>query len=276
MEPKLSKDNDFLHGLRAHELATVTTLLGMDGVGIEGKTVLEIGAGDGFLAARLAEIAEVTAIDIPGASHGGARLFPVTDYDGEHIPYPDGSFDVVFSSNVLEHIAHIIAFQSEIHRVLKPGGVAVHVVPSASWRIWTSLAHYPALPKNIWRRLGGGGGSGGSGEGIGGAGQSLLGTLIWRVLLPGRHGEIGNGFGEIFRFSRGRWIELFRSTGWQISQARPSRLFYTGHTLMGTWLPMGARRCLAALLGSATHIFVLAPAAYDASSGDGASPPPGP
>ncbi len=253
-----SKDMEHVHVLRAHELATV---LGMVGgmVGFDGKTVLEIGAGDGFLAARLAEIAEVTAIDIPGAPHAGSRLFPVTEYDGEHIPYPDGSFDMVFSSNVLEHIAHIIAFQSEIRRVLKPGGVAVHVVPSASWRIWTSFAHYPALPKNIWRRLARGDPRGASGGGTNEHGQSLLGVLIWRVLLPGRHGEVGNAMGEILRFSRRRWIKLFQGTGWKVSQAQPSRLFYTGHSLMGEWLPMGLRRCLAALLGSATHIFILAP-----------------
>lgn len=84
MEQNQSKDMEYVHALRAHELATV-----FDMVGFDGKKVLEL--GDGFLANRLAEIAEVTAIDVPGSPYAASRLFPVTEYDGKHIPYPDGS-----------------------------------------------------------------------------------------------------------------------------------------------------------------------------------------
>lgn len=43
-------------------------------------------------------------------------------YDGEHIPFGDGSFDVVFSRQVFEHVREPHALVREVARVLKPGG----------------------------------------------------------------------------------------------------------------------------------------------------------
>jgi len=41
------------------------------------------------------------------------------------IPWPNDTFDIVFSHGVLHHIPDIHTAQSEIHRVLKPGGTLV-------------------------------------------------------------------------------------------------------------------------------------------------------
>jgi len=41
------------------------------------------------------------------------------------IPYPDTSFDMVFSHGVLHHVPEIRKAQAEIHRVLRPGGELV-------------------------------------------------------------------------------------------------------------------------------------------------------
>ena len=38
------------------------------------------------------------------------------------MPFPDNSFDIVFSHGVLHHIPDVLAAQKEIARVLKPGG----------------------------------------------------------------------------------------------------------------------------------------------------------
>jgi predicted SAM-dependent methyltransferase len=47
------------------------------------------------------------------------------------IPYPDGSFDVVYHSHVLEHFSKQTApnFLAECYRVLRPGGVIRVAVP---------------------------------------------------------------------------------------------------------------------------------------------------
>jgi SAM-dependent methyltransferase len=49
--------------------------------------------------------------------------------DVTDIHYPDNSFDVIYCSHVLEHVADDTAAMREFHRVLKPGGWAVLQVP---------------------------------------------------------------------------------------------------------------------------------------------------
>jgi SAM-dependent methyltransferase len=57
--------------------------------------------------------------------------------------FPDGSFDVVFSSHVIEHIADPCDLLREMSRILRPGGAIVTVVPtqlaSPSFRLFGKL-----------------------------------------------------------------------------------------------------------------------------------------
>lgn len=57
----------------------------------------------------------------------GERLKIISS--NEKIPYEDGYFDVIYSSQVLEHVKDIIFFKSETLRVLKKGGIAIHIFP---------------------------------------------------------------------------------------------------------------------------------------------------
>jgi SAM-dependent methyltransferase len=49
---------------------------------------------------------------------------------GSSIPKPDNTFDFIFSTSTLEHTMDYDSAFREMHRVLKPGGVALHVFPS--------------------------------------------------------------------------------------------------------------------------------------------------
>lgn len=51
-------------------------------------------------------------------------------YDGERLPYPDQYFVVVASMAVLEHVLDPNRLLLEADRVLKPGGLQVHLAPN--------------------------------------------------------------------------------------------------------------------------------------------------
>jgi SAM-dependent methyltransferase len=50
-----------------------------------------------------------------------------------NLPFADGAFDAVILSEILEHIEDDVAGLREVHRVLKPGGVAAITVPNANY-----------------------------------------------------------------------------------------------------------------------------------------------
>jgi len=97
-----------------------------------GKRVLEVGFGEGYGANYLAETAEeVVGVDIASGNIPRATAkYPrpnlrFLQMEGTTLDFPDESFDVVGSFQVIEHIpeAQLPAYLTEIRRVLKPGGV---------------------------------------------------------------------------------------------------------------------------------------------------------
>lgn len=50
-------------------------------------------------------------------------------FDITAIPHPDGSFDAILCIHVLEHVPEDRAAMRELHRVLRPGGWAIVMVP---------------------------------------------------------------------------------------------------------------------------------------------------
>jgi SAM-dependent methyltransferase len=74
--------------------------------------------------------------------------------------YPDGWFDLVVAFSVLEHIRESDQVLAEIHRVLKPGGVAVIGMPAVNALMeWAFLAvgfkgiadHHVTAPATVWQ-----------------------------------------------------------------------------------------------------------------------------
>ena len=63
--------------------------------------------------------------------------FPVRKGDATRLDFEDKSFDVIFSSSVLAHITDLGAAFSEMKRVLKGGGIMVHMMPTHYSTIFT-------------------------------------------------------------------------------------------------------------------------------------------
>lgn len=245
------KSISFRQSIRNYELGQVIPFFPT------GSSILEIGAGAGWQAKALAEKGfQVEAIDIASSRYRTNRVWPVVDYDGRHIPFPNHHFDIIFSSNTLEHVAHIDEFMEEMQRVLKPNGVAIHIMPSGAWRLWTICTHYPFLPYHVKKGL----------QMILVPADSkrrkqsaIISKAIKQVIIPSRHGERGNLLSELHLFRRTTWVSLFRRCGWQVKASFPNQLFYTGHGLFGVRLNLRTRHRISYLLGSACNIYVLAP-----------------
>ena len=216
--------------------------------------VLEIGGGTGYQASLIAASgAIVDSIDV--ATPEGETYFPVHHYDGRTLPFADGSFDIVFSSNVLEHIADLQTTLSEIHRVMKVEGQAIHILPTPAWRIWTSASHYIHIVKRL-AQISGKGVSAGTEKTTTQRKPRRLSGTIKRILMDGPHGEYPSAVSEIWYFSRRRWFNIFRNNGFELVQDQPGGVFYTGYGVFPS-LPLRKRRSLSHILGSATRVFIL-------------------
>jgi SAM-dependent methyltransferase len=249
---------EHLDALRVAEIDKIVPLLSA------GARILDFGAGTGAQALELQRRGfEVTAIEIADSDYAAHRVFPIIDYDGVTFPLPDASVDVVFSSNVLEHVPDLARMHAEIRRVLKPGGTCIHVLPTHGWRFWTTLAGYPdavvclvagvpqLVPRGLpqtpeLRRLG---------EAWYRTARAIAGCC-----LPRRHGERGNAISELWLFHPRWWRRNFQDNGFAVVHDEPMGLFYTGNMLLGARLGFPERERLAGILGSACHLFELVPA----------------
>jgi SAM-dependent methyltransferase len=116
----------------------------IDALNVAGKRVLEIGLGEGSDSERLIRNgASWTGIDLTAESIERVRTrltLRGLPYDALQqgsvleLPFENDTFDVVFSHGVLHHVPDIQRAQTEISRVLRPGGELV-VMLYARWSL---------------------------------------------------------------------------------------------------------------------------------------------
>jgi ubiquinone/menaquinone biosynthesis C-methylase UbiE len=100
-----------------------------------GDRVLDVGCGDGRFCAELAQAgARPLGIDVAGRAIRRAReRHPELDFEvvEPHGPWPldDASFDAVWASEVIGHVADTARWLSEVRRVLKPRGRLLVTTP---------------------------------------------------------------------------------------------------------------------------------------------------
>jgi len=100
---------------------------------LAGRRALDVGCGVGmYTAAFLRETPHVLGIEIEfeRAMEARGRAAGVAQSPGERLPFPDSAFDVIFSHEVLEHVADDRACVVEMVRVTRPGGRIVIFVPN--------------------------------------------------------------------------------------------------------------------------------------------------
>lgn len=107
-------------------------------------TILENGCGVGMYVEHMAPFGgKIFGLeyDFERAADAGGRSAGIVNAAGEHLPYPDSTFDLILSHEVLEHVADDSLAVREMIRVLrnpdrasgKPGGRAVIFVPNRGY-----------------------------------------------------------------------------------------------------------------------------------------------
>lgn len=116
---------------------------------LDGARLLDVGGGPGYFADAFAALgATYVAVDADAGEmrlHGRAPGPRTVQASGAALPFTEGSFDVVYSSNVLEHVAEPWTMADEMVRVARPGGL-VAISYTLWWGPWggheTSPWHY--------------------------------------------------------------------------------------------------------------------------------------
>lgn len=111
-----------------------------------GRDVLDIGCNTGYGTIRFAPVAgRVVGVDVSPRAIDAARqrapdgrpeFIPTSGFE---LPFPDDSFDLVTSFQVLEHVPDPLAYLREIERVARPGGTVILATPNAATRLYPGM-----------------------------------------------------------------------------------------------------------------------------------------
>ncbi|MEP7137395.1 MAG: methyltransferase domain-containing protein [Chloroflexota bacterium] len=144
-----------------------------------GDQILDVGSGPGFLAGDIGESVGSTGwvcgIDISEPLLAVAKAHcahqPWVEFfsaEAATLPFPDGHFDAVISTQVLEYLPDVNTALNEIYRVLRAGGHAVildtdwdsivwHTTNRARMNhiltVWDDHTTDPRLPRTLAQRI---------------------------------------------------------------------------------------------------------------------------
>ncbi len=110
----------------------------LDRVAPRGAKALDLGCGAGAVLKALRERGPTIGLDLSDVALSYCRHRGLDDLvraDARHLPFHDGSFDVVVTLDTVEHIPDDLGALREAARVLKPGGLLVMNVPAFRW-LW--------------------------------------------------------------------------------------------------------------------------------------------
>lgn len=194
---------------------------------------LELGAGDGFQSGLLSRyVTRLTSTDFDrsGLPKQDSDAIEYRRCDAEHLveEFPSDQFDLVFSSNMLEHVLDVQRTLAGIFQVLRDDGVTIHWVPGPLWKIASFSLHFPNLAAMLLERIttpgarlfrgAGGGASNDHARATGNNPKTVRPerSRIQRWLWPEPHGVSAGHIEELAAFARARWSAEFQRAGFEV------------------------------------------------------------
>jgi SAM-dependent methyltransferase len=207
-------------------------------------TGLELGAGDGFQSNLLIHYVKSlisTDYNRSRLALAGSEKVRYLVCDAEKVDriFRPSSFDLVFSSNLMEHLPEPnLAFKG-IHRVLKDDGVCISVMPNPFMKLMWMLFFYPYKFMRVIEVLGdrSAPSNKASREGLGDrtrrgerSSDNLAGVVLdnnpkrtpysflRRQLWPVPHGAYSSNLEEFVKYRLARWVHLIEDNDFDVIQ----------------------------------------------------------
>lgn len=126
---------------------------------LEGATILDAGCGVGMYTEQFRRFSpHVVGVEVDPAvaAQAAARRPGIVLAPAEALPFADGSFEVVFSHEVIEHVTDDRAAAAEMVRVLAPGGRLTLFCPNRLYpfethgHYWRGRYHFGNTPLINW------------------------------------------------------------------------------------------------------------------------------
>lgn len=105
--------------------------------------ICDLGCGRGWISAELSKFGTVTAVDLsPQAIQSASERWPQVDFQSTDILTwrPDDSFDLVVTSEVIEHVPDHKLFADTVSHLLRNGGYLILTTPNGKVkRAWDAI-----------------------------------------------------------------------------------------------------------------------------------------
>lgn len=222
-----TKWENYIHGIRKKEFEIA--FRNFDNIYFE--NALEVGCGDGYQSTLLAEHCRHL---IAGDYNFERIKFKIDSSFVEYVrcdaeklleSFNPDQFDLIFSSNLIEHLPSPELFLCDIHTLLMNKGFAVHAVPNRFFKINHLLFYHLNLLRILIGRIG---------SRLAGAppkekkNKSAIMTSNVKservfssrlaVLWPKPHGEFKSHFQEFINYGKRQWKKKFLDADFEILQ----------------------------------------------------------
>lgn len=192
------------------------------------STALELGCGSGKYSKCLARYCNrlvALEYDAKKITEKSDRKITFVVGDAQNLSrFSEGQFDLVFSSNLIEHLREIDRCMSECRRVVADDGLIIHTVPNRIWKVCHLALYYPFMGRDLLRRI--------TKQEVTprvdackDSAEPLLDDnlrpimkrpLLRKLLLPEPHGVSRSNWREFVNWGQRHWIDIFQRNGLKV------------------------------------------------------------